>query len=69
MKKAPIMLTKKKIIESINAMPEDGFEDIDVLLERIVVLNKIERGLKDVENGNVISNEEMKTIIDSWFKK
>jgi predicted transcriptional regulator len=63
------MLTKKKIIESINAMPEDGFEDIDVLLERIVVLNKIERGLKDVENGNVISNEEMKTIIDSWFKK
>ncbi len=63
------MLTKKKIIESINDMPEDGFEDIDVLLERIVVLNKIERGLKDVENGNVISNEEMKTIIDSWFKK
>ncbi len=50
-------------------MPEDDFEDIDVLLERIVVLDKIERGLKDVENGNVILNEEMKTIIDSWFKK
>ncbi len=63
------MLTKKKIIESIKAMPQDDFEDIDVLLERIVVLDKIERGLKDVENGNVISNEEMKTIIDSWFKK
>jgi predicted transcriptional regulator len=63
------MLTKKKIIESIKAMPEDDFEDIDVLLERIVVLDKIERGLKDVENGNVILNEEMKTIIDSWFKK
>ena len=60
------MLTKKKIIESIKAMPEDNFEDIDVLLERIVVLDKIERGLKDVENGNVVSNEEMKTVIDSW---
>lgn len=46
-------------------MPEDDFEGIDVLLERIVVLDKIERGLKDAENGNVISNEEMKTIIDS----
>ncbi len=46
-------------------MPEDDFEDIDVLLERIVVLDKIERGLKDVENGNVISNEEMKSTIDS----
>ncbi len=63
------MLTKKKIIESIKAMPEDDFEDIDVLLERIVVLDKIERGLNDVKEGNVISNEEMKTIIDSWFKK
>ncbi len=63
------MLTKEKIIESIKAMPEDNFEDIDVLLERIVVLDKIERGLKDVENGNVVSNEEMKNVIDSWFKK
>ena len=63
------MLTKKKIIESIKAMPEEDFEDIDVLLERIIVLDKIERGLKDVENGNVIPNEEMKNIIDSGFKK
>lgn len=63
------MLTKEKILESIKAMPEDNFEDIDVLLERIVVLDKIERGIKDVEEGNVISNEEMKTVIDSWFKK
>ena len=63
------MLTKQKIIESINAMPEDSFEDIDVLLERIILLEKIERGLKDVEEENVISNEEMKNVIDSWFKK
>lgn len=58
------MLTKEKIIESIKA--ENSFEDIDVLLERIVVLDKIEQGLKDVEDGNVISNEEMKNLIDSW---
>ncbi len=69
LKKASSMLTKNKILESIKAMPEDGFEDIDVLFERILILDKIERGIRDVENGNVISNEEMKTIIDSWFKK
>ena len=63
------MLTKEKIIESIKAMPEENFEDIDVLLERIVVLDKMERGIKEVEEGNVISNEEMKNVIDSWFKK
>jgi hypothetical protein len=63
------MLTKEKILESIKAMPEDKFEDIDVLLERIVLLEKVERGLKDVEDDNIISNEEMKNVIDSWFKK
>jgi len=44
------MLTKKKIIESIKAMPENSFEDIDVLLERIVLLEKIE----EAENENKV---------------
>ena len=63
------MITKEKIIESIKAMPEEKFENIDVLLERIVLLEKIETGLKDVENGNTHTNEDMNQIIESWFKK
>ncbi|MEO8819974.1 MAG: hypothetical protein ABI374_03965 [Ginsengibacter sp.] len=63
------MITKEKIIESIKAMPEEKFENIDILLERIILLEKIETGLKDVESGNTHSNEEMNQIIESWFKK
>jgi predicted transcriptional regulator len=63
------MLTKEKLLASINAMPEEKFDDIDVLLERIVFLDKIERGEKDIEEGNVISHEEVGNIIQSWFKK
>ena len=63
------MITKDKIIESIKAMPEEKFEDIDVLLERIVLLEKIETGLKDIQNGNTHTNEEMNQIIESWFQK
>jgi hypothetical protein len=37
------MLTKEKIIAAIQAMPENDFEDIDVLLERISVLGKEEQ--------------------------
>ena len=39
------MLTKEKLLASIKAMPEDEFEDIDVLFERIVILEKIEKEL------------------------
>jgi predicted transcriptional regulator len=63
------MLTKEKLIESIKNMPEDQFEDIDILLDRIILLEKIENGLKDIKDGNVISEEEMGTIIESWFQK
>lgn len=63
------MLTKEKLLESIKNMPEDKFEDIDVLLDRIILLEKIESGLKDIEEGNIISDTEMKTIVESWFQK
>lgn len=63
------MLTKEKIIESIRAMPEDKFNNIDVLLERIVLLEKIESGSTDIENGDMHTNEEMNQITDSWLKK
>lgn len=63
------MITKEKLIESIKSMPEDSFEDMDTLLDRIILLDKIENGIKDIKEGNVISNEEMKSVIDSWFKK
>ena len=62
-------MTKDKIIEAIKFMPEDGLEDIDVLLERLIILDKVEQGMKDIKEGNVISNQEMKKEIDSWFKK
>lgn len=63
------MITKEKIIESIKAMPEERIDDIDVLLERIVLLEKIEMGLSDVEKGNTHTDEDINQMIESWFKK
>ncbi len=63
------MLTKEKLIESIQNMPEDKFEDIDILLDRIIILEKIESGINDIKEGNVVSSTEMDTIVKSWFKK
>lgn len=63
------MITKIKLLELIKNMPEDKFDDIDILLDRIILLEKIENGLNDIKEGNVISEEEMETVIESWFKK
>ena len=53
------------MLEAIKAMPVDSFEIIDVLLERLVIWNKIERGLKDIEEGNVLSMEEFEKEMHS----
>jgi predicted transcriptional regulator len=63
------MIIKDKIIEAIKVMQEDKVEGIDKLLERLVILEQVEKGMKDIEEGKSISHEDMKNKIDSWFKK
>ena len=61
------MLTKEKIIDAIKAMPEEKFDEIELLLERLILLDKIEQSEEDIKAGRVHTNEEMKEIIKSWF--
>lgn len=49
-------------------MPEDEFEDIDVLFERIVILEKIEKAEKDIVEGKVFSTEEAKEKLTKWLE-
>jgi len=48
------MLTKTKSIEQIEKFPE-GFS-IDELVERLILIEKVELGLKQSENGEIISD-------------
>ena len=61
-------ITKEKILEVIKAMPQEEFATVDEVIEEIILLEKIERGLKDVENGKVVSEEEANKIMDSWLR-
>lgn len=54
------MISKKEIVENIQSMPEEEFDSIDVILERLVLLDKIRKGLDDIENGRVYSDDEVK---------
>ena len=60
------MLTKEKVNKTINNLP-DKFT-IDELIDRLIFMEKIEEGLKQSEEGKVVSNEDLKVIIDKWSK-
>jgi predicted transcriptional regulator len=60
------MLTKEKIIKSFDTLPENL--TIDQVIDRVIMLDKIEQGLKDVEDGNVFTTEEVKIKLNKWLK-
>ena len=60
------MLTKERVLEVITDLP-DKFS-IDDLVERLIILDKIERGLLEVQVGKVVSQEEAKEKMSKWLK-
>ncbi len=60
------MLTKDLILETIKNMPEEQFEDIDVLLERLVMLDKIQTGIEQADRGELISLEKLEKQMKDW---
>jgi predicted transcriptional regulator len=49
---------KQRVLEALEQLPADaGFEDV---MERIYFLSKIERGLEQLDRGEVVSHDEVK---------
>ena len=61
-----VMLTRERVIESIRQLPETF--TIDELIDRIVLLSKIEEGLRQSEKNEVISEQELDKRMQEWFK-
>ena len=60
------MLTKEKVRKTIDRLPENF--TVDQVVEKLVVLNKIEEGLKDVEQGRVFTTDQVKKELKAWLK-
>ncbi len=60
------MLTKEKLNKTINNLPERF--TIDELIDQLIFIEKVEEGLKQSDEGKVISNEDVKLMIDKWSK-
>ena len=60
------MTAKQKACEVISRMPDEStFEDIQY---HLYVLQCIEQGEKDIENGRVLSHEEVESRLAKWLK-
>jgi hypothetical protein len=60
------MLTKKQVLSAIKNMP-DNFETTQ-LFDRILLINKVEEGRKQIKDGKGLSTEEAKKKLKKWLK-
>jgi hypothetical protein len=60
------MLTIQQIQEKVNQYPSNG--SVEGLLKELLMLYKIENGLKDIENGNVEEWEDVKKQLETCIR-
>jgi predicted transcriptional regulator len=63
---ADIMTTKEKMIQMVQALPDDA--SVEDAMERLLLLAKIERGLQQADAGQLIPHEKVKERMTKWLK-
>ena len=59
-------MTKDTATAAIREMPPEF--DVDELIERLLFIEKVEEGLKQIDNGQKIPLVEVKKIVSEWRK-
>lgn len=60
------MLTKDKVLQSIKDLPNEF--SLDEVVEKLILLDKIEIGLQQAKEGKVLTTEEAKKKLGKWLK-
>jgi predicted transcriptional regulator len=60
------MLIKNEVLKSIEELPEEfSFDDV---LDRLLLLDKIETGLEQSHSGQTFTADEAKEQLSKWLK-
>ena len=59
------MTEKEKFLQAVRELPDDAsFEDV---MERVLFLAKIEKGIVQADAGDTIPHERVKEQMDKWI--
>ncbi|MEO8762209.1 MAG: hypothetical protein ABI388_11785 [Bacteroidia bacterium] len=60
-------MKKEKILQTVNSMGKNV--DLDDFLEKLIVIDKVEKGLEQIENGQTMSHQEVERHFKKKWKK
>ncbi len=59
-------MKKQSVVTIVNELPKEF--KLDDLIEKLVVIEKIESGLNDVKVGRTISHDRVKKEVKKWLR-
>jgi predicted transcriptional regulator len=59
-------MKREKVIDTVRELPQE-FE-LEELIEKLVFVEKIEKGIQQAEEGKVTPHDEVKKMIKKWQK-
>ncbi|MBI1768786.1 MAG: hypothetical protein HYR67_10460 [Bacteroidetes bacterium] len=57
-------MKRDKVLETVKELPQEF--DLDILLEKLIFVEKVEQGLKQLDEGKTVPNEKVKEMIKKW---
>lgn len=57
-------MKRDKAIETIKELPQEF--DLDELIERLVFVEKVEKGLAQLEEGKTVPHDQVKELTKKW---
>jgi hypothetical protein len=61
-----MVLSKDKVIDTVNNLPANF--SLDELIDRLILVEEIQEGLRQSENDEVVSNKDVKEQLNKWLK-
>ena len=59
-------MKKSTVIDTLNIFPQKF--NLDELLERLIVIEKIDEGIEEAKSGKTISHNKVKKMVAKWNK-
>ena len=59
-------MKRDKVLEALKELPKE-FE-LDVLLEKLVFVEKVNKGLSQIKKGETLTHEKVKETVLKWQK-
>ncbi len=57
-------MRREKALEAVKELPQE-FE-LDILMEKLIFVEKVEQGLKQLDSGKMTPHAQVKEMIKKW---